>query len=133
MRHSQLIVELYWYFKFRYEMLRLHAFWYDLFRLDAICQFMVTRSVTIESPAQIRSIRSHTSEYDYPDRVQDYHDRGSRFGSISCLQIHLDTLQHVHHDMVRSVAVGCGFGLNTFTITIESDHDFSHDLPRQVC
>ena len=49
-----------WYFKFRYEMLRLHAFWYDFFRLDAICQFMVTRSVTIESPFQIRS---HTSEY----------------------------------------------------------------------
>ena len=38
----------------------LHAFWYDLFRLDAICQFMVTQSVTIESPVQIRS---HTSEY----------------------------------------------------------------------
>ena len=49
-----------WYFKFRYEMLRLHAFWYDLFHLDAICQFMVTRSVTIESPVQIRS---HMSEY----------------------------------------------------------------------
>ena len=66
-------------FKFRNEMLRIHAFWYDLFRLDAICQFMVTRSVMIESPVQIRS---HTSENDYPDRVQDYHDRGSRFGAI---------------------------------------------------
>ena len=36
MGHSRLIMELYWYFKFRYEVLRVHTFWYDLFRLDAI-------------------------------------------------------------------------------------------------
>ena len=53
--------ELYRCFKFRYEVLRVHTFWYDLFRLDAICQLLVTRSVTKESPVQIRSrtIRSN--------------------------------------------------------------------------
>ena len=79
MGHLQLIVELFWYFKFRYEVLQVHTFWYDLFRLDAICKFFVTRSVTKELPFQIRS---RTFEYDNPDRVQDYHDRGSRFGTI---------------------------------------------------
>ena len=54
-------------------------FWYDLCRLDAICQFLVTRSVTKESPAHIRS---RTFQYVDPDRVQDYHYRGSRFGTI---------------------------------------------------
>ena len=79
MGHSQLIVGLNWYFKFRYGVLRVHSFWYDLFRLDAICQFLVTRLVTKESPVQIRSRRF---EYDDPDPVQDYHDRGSRFSTI---------------------------------------------------
>ena len=79
MGHSQLIVEIYWYFKFRYEVLRVHTFWYDLFGLGAICQFLVTRSVKKESPIQIRS---HTFEYDDFDRVQDIHDRGSRFDTI---------------------------------------------------
>ena len=79
MGHLQLIVELYWHFKFRYEVLRVHTFWYDLFRMDSICQFLVTRSVTKESPVLIRS---RTFEYDDPDRVQDYHGRGSRFGTI---------------------------------------------------
>ena len=67
------------YFKLRYEVLRVHTFWYDLFRLDAMCQYLVTRSVTKESPIQIRS---RTFEYDDPDGVQDYHDSGSRFGTI---------------------------------------------------
>ena len=79
MGHSQLIVELYWYFKLRYKVLRVHTFWYDLFSLDAMCQYLVTRSVTKESPVQIRS---RTFEYDDPDGVQDYHDSGSRFGTI---------------------------------------------------
>ena len=47
--------------------------------------------------------------------------------------IHLDTLKHVHHVPVRSVAVGCSFGFTTLTITIESDYDFSHDWTRKVC
>ena len=79
MGHSQLIVELYWYFKLRYEVLSVHTFWYDLFRLDAMCQYLVTRSVTKESPVQITS---RTFEYDDPDGVQDYHDSSSRFGTI---------------------------------------------------
>ena len=116
-----------WYVKFRYEMLRLHAFWYDLFRLDAICQFMVTRSVTIESPVQIRS---HTSEYGISRSSTRAPDLAP---SNTCRSIHLDTLQHVHHVPVRSVAVGCSFGFTTLTITIESDYDFSHDWTRQVC
>ena len=77
MGHLQLIVELYWYFKFRYEVLRVHTFWYDLVRLDAICQFLVTKSVTKESPVHIRSCMF---EYDDPDRVHDYHDRDAQFG-----------------------------------------------------
>ena len=44
---------------------------------SAMCQFLVTRSVTKESPVQIKSC---TFEYDDPDRVQEYHSRGSRFG-----------------------------------------------------
>ena len=32
-----------WYFKLSYGVLRVHTFWYDLFRLEAICQFLVTR------------------------------------------------------------------------------------------
>ena len=47
--------------------------------LDAMCKYLVTRSVTKESPVQIRS---RTFEYDDPDGVQDYHDSGSRFGTI---------------------------------------------------
>ena len=47
--------------------------------------------------------------------------------SNMCRSIYLDTLQHVHHVPVRSVAVGCSFGFTTLTITIESDYDFSHD------
>ena len=69
MGHSQLIVERYWYFKFRYEALRVHTFWYDLFRLQAICQFLVTRSVTKESPVQIRS---RTFEYGDSNRVPEF-------------------------------------------------------------
>ena len=38
--------------------------------------------------------------------------------SNTCRSIHLDTLQHVHHVPVRSVAVGCSFGFTTLTITI---------------
>ena len=53
--------------------------------------------------------------------------------SNTCRSIHLDTLQHVHHVPVPSVAVGCSFGFTTLTITIESDYDFSHDWTRQVC
>ena len=53
--------------------------------------------------------------------------------SNTCRSIHLDTLQHVHHVPVHSVGVGCSFGFTTFTITIESDYDFSHDWTRQVC
>ena len=68
----------------RYEMLLDHSLLYDLFRYDAICQFKVPQSVTIESPGQVRS---STFEYDYPDRVQAYrvqayHGRGFRFGTI---------------------------------------------------
>ena len=59
-----------------YEMLLVHPVWYDLFRYDAICQFQVPQSVTIESPGQVRS----NFEYDYHDRVQPYHDRGFLFG-----------------------------------------------------
>ena len=47
--------------------------------LGCMCQYPVTRSVTKESPVQIRS---RTFEYDDPDGVPDYHDSGSRFGTI---------------------------------------------------
>ena len=42
--------------------------------------------------------------------------------------IRANTLQQVHHDQMRSIEKGCGFGLTTFTITVEGDHDLSHDL-----
>ena len=65
----------------RYEMLIVHSLWYDLFcyYMYAICQFQVPQSVTIESPGQVRP---SNFEYDYPDRVQAYHDRGFRFCTI---------------------------------------------------
>ena len=91
-------VELHWFFKFRYEMMRVHAFWYDLFRYDAICQFQVTRSVTIESPIQIRL---RTFEYDYPDRVQAHHDRGSRFDTILYAQIRNNTFITIRRALLR--------------------------------
>ena len=89
----------------------------------------MSQSVTKETPIQIRS---HTLEYDDPDRVQDYHNRDSGFGMILYVQIHFDTIQHLHLDQMRSIKIGCGFGLRTFTITIEGDHDLSHDLTRRV-
>ena len=46
--------------------------------------FQMTQSVTIESPDQIRS---STFEYDYPDRVQAYHYRTSRFDKMLYAQI----------------------------------------------
>ena len=120
-----------WYFKFRYEMLRLHAFWYDLFRLDAICQFMVTRSVTIVARSdKITYVRIWNIPIEYRIIMIRAPDLAP---SNTCRSIHLDTLQHVHHVPVRSVAVGCSFGFTTLTITIESDYDFSHDWTRQVC
>ena len=100
-------------------------FWYNLFRYDAICQFQVTRSVMTEWPIQIRS---HILEYDYHHQL------------IECRLIMIrvpdlagnDRLQHTDHDQLRSVAIGCGFCLTAFTITIESDHDLSHDWTRRV-
>ena len=46
--------------------------------------------------------------------------------SNTCRSIHLDTLQHVRHVPVRSVAVGCSFGFTTLTITIEMLKPRSH-------
>ena len=43
------------FFKFRYDMLRVHAFGSDLSRFDTICLFHVIQSVTIESPDQTKS------------------------------------------------------------------------------
>ena len=54
-------------------MRQVYAFWYELFCYDAISQFQVTGSVTIESHVQFRS---RTFDYDYPDRLHAYHDRG---------------------------------------------------------
>ena len=82
----------------RYKMLRVHAFWYDLFRYAAICQFQVTRSVTIESPVLIRSRKF---EYDYPYQVQAYHDRGSRFGTIRYAHIRYNTFITVRCALLR--------------------------------
>ena len=72
-------MEFYWFFKFRYEMLRVHAFGSDLSRYDTICLFRVIQSVTIESPDQIKS---SAFGYDNPDRMQTYYDRRSRFGTM---------------------------------------------------
>ena len=47
--------------------------------LGAIFQCLVARSVTAESPVQLRL---RMFEYDDPDRVRDYQDRGTRFGTI---------------------------------------------------
>ena len=101
-----------------YEMLLVHSVWYDLIRYDAICQFQVPLSVTIESPGQVRS----NFEYDYPDRVQAYHDRGFRFGR-TIKYARAETLQHVHNDQLRSVNIGCDLGLTTVTIMVEGDHN----------
>ena len=57
--------------RYESEMLLDYSLWYDLFCYDAICQFQVPLSVTTES-----------FEYDYPDRVQAYHNRGFWFGTI---------------------------------------------------
>ena len=37
--------------------------------------------------------------------------------------IRANTLQHIHIDQMRSVEIGCDFGLKTFTIMLEGDHD----------
>ena len=71
-----------------------------------------------KSPGQVRS----NFEYDYPDRVQAYHDRGFRFGR-TIKYARADTLQHVHNDQLRSVNIGCDFGLTTVTIMVEGDHN----------
>ena len=81
-----------------YEMLLVHSVWYDLFRYDAICQFQVPQSVTIESTAQVRS----NFEYDYPDRVQAYYDRGFRFGrTINNAQIGYNTFITISCTLLR--------------------------------
>ena len=116
-----------WYFKFRSEMLRLHAFWYfvpfgcDLSIYgDAFSYYRVARSDKItyvriwNIPIEYRIIMIRA-----PDLAP----------SNTCRSIHLDML---HHVPARSVAVGCSFGFTTLTITIESDYDFSHDWTRQV-
>ena len=46
--------------------------------------------------------------------------------------IRADTLQNVQNDQMRFVQIGCDFGLTTFTIMVEGDHDLSHDLTRRV-
>ena len=43
-----------------------------------------------------------------------------------------DTLQHVHNDQMRFVEIGCDFGITTFTVMVEGDHDLSHDLTRRL-
>ena len=82
-----------------YEMLLVHSIWYDLFRYDAICQFQVPQSVTIdESLGQVRS----NFEYDYPDQVQAYHDRGFRFGrTIKYAQIRYNTFITIRCALLR--------------------------------
>ena len=46
--------------------------------------------------------------------------------------IRANTLQNVQNDQMRFVQIGCDFGLKTFTIMVEGDHDLSHDLTRRV-
>ena len=82
----------------------------------------MTQSITIESPDQIRS---STFEYDYPDRVQAYHYRSSRFDKMLYPQICYSFLRSSRSN-VPFIEKGCGFGLTT----IEADHDLSHDLTR---
>ena len=38
-------------------------------------------------------------------------------------KIRAGRLQHVHNDELRSVEIRCDFGLTTFTIMVEGDHD----------
>ena len=79
---------MFFFFKFRYEMLRVHAFGSDLSRYDTICLFHVIQYVTIESPDQTKS---SAFGYDNPNRVQTYHDRRARFGTMLYAHIRYNT------------------------------------------
>ena len=81
----------------------------------------MTRSVTIES---LDRIRSSTFEYNY---------RSSAGLSRSSMLFWYDVIRaDTLYDQVCSIEIGCGFGLTTFSITIEGDHDLSHDWTRRV-
>ena len=105
--NSSPVMLRFWYFKFRYETLRVHAFRYDQARLATIGKFHVTRSVTIEYDRIRLNMISRSRA---PDLV--------RSNTCRCVLVRSDALLHVDNDLMRSVAIGCEFGLN-----VCPDHD----------
>ena len=59
-------------------------------------------------------IRSHMLEYDYYHRLIECRLFIIGFPDLAGN----NRLQHIDQDQMRSVAIGCSFGLTTFTITI---------------